>query len=157
MKELQEMTEVELLQTHVAIIDELKRRGVVRTRNNPVGDYTEWLVCERLGLQLQGNSEAAFDAIDSEGIRYQIKGRRSGANSVQFSTIRNLDQRGFDFVIAIIFDDNYSVRLAVKIPHKIVPALSKYQSHVNGFNLILTGNSIEQDGVEDIIHLLVSD
>jgi len=27
-----------------AILDELKQRGVVRTPNNPVSDYAEWLV-----------------------------------------------------------------------------------------------------------------
>jgi len=38
------MSEIELLQTHAAVIDELLRRKVVRTRNNPIGDYTEWLL-----------------------------------------------------------------------------------------------------------------
>lgn len=54
--DLKSLTEVELLQMHVGIIKELKDRGVVRTGNNPIGDYTEWLVCSRLGLELQPNS-----------------------------------------------------------------------------------------------------
>ena len=37
MNKLEVMSEVELLQAHAAIIDELLRRDVVRTRNNPVG------------------------------------------------------------------------------------------------------------------------
>lgn len=47
---LEQMTNVELLQAHGAVIDELIQREVVRTRNNPIGDYTEWLVCKRLDL-----------------------------------------------------------------------------------------------------------
>ena len=154
MKELRTMSETELLQTHSGVITELRRRDVVKTENNPIGDYTEWLVCNRLMLQGQGSSKEAFDAIDAQGIRYQIKGRRSSANSVQFSTIRNLQQHGFDFVIAIIFDEDYSVRLAVKIAYNAVPKLARYQAHVNGHNLILTSKAVEEDGIEDISHLI---
>ena len=148
------MSETELLQTHSGVIAELRRREVVKTENNPIGDYTEWLVCNRLMLKGQGSSKEAFDAIDAQGIRYQIKGRRSSAKSVQFSTIRNLKEHGFDFVIAIIFDEDYSVRLAVKIAHNAVPKLARYQAHVNGHNLILTSKAVEEDGIEDISHLI---
>ena len=154
MKELRTMTEIELLQTHSAIIAELRHRSVVRTKNNPVGDYTEWLVCNRLGLRGQGNSQKAFDAVDAKDIRYQIKGRVSGDNSVQFSPIRNLEQHGFDFVIAVIFNEDYSVRLAVRIPYDVVPKLARYQALTNGHLLILTSKSVDQEGVEDLTHLL---
>ena len=154
MKELHEMTEMELLQTHNAVIAELRRLDVVRTKNNPVGDYTEWLVCNRLGLEREGNSKAAFDARDADGTKIQIKGRQSNNNSVQFSTIRNLKQQGFDFLIAVIFDDDFSVRLAVKIPHVEVLELVRYQDHVKGHNLILRDVSLKHPGVEDITHRL---
>ncbi len=148
------MSEVELLRTYNTLIDELRRRGVVKTRNNPIGDYTEWLVCNRLGLKVQGNSQSAFDAIDHQGIRYQIKGRCSNAKSVQFSSIRNLEQNGFDFVIAVIFDESFSICLAVKVSHAAVPKLARYQAHTNGYNLVLRKGAVEQDGVEDITHCL---
>ena len=111
MKPLETMSEVELLRKHGEIIDILQRRGVVKTKNNPVGDYTEWLVRRRLGLGGADNNTKAFDALGPGGVRYQIKGRRSNANSVQFSSIRNLAQRGFDFVIAVVFDESYAVAL----------------------------------------------
>ena len=148
------MSELELLQTHGAVIAELRRRGVVKTENNPIGDYTEWLVCDRLGLQAQGNSQAAFDAADPQGVKYQIKGRRSSGNSVQFSSIRQLEDHGFDFVVAVVFREDYSVRLAVKIAYDAVPQLARYRAHTNGHNLILTDKAVERDGVEDITHLL---
>ena len=155
MKDLIEMSEVELLQTHAAVIDELRDRGVVKTRNNPIGDYTEWLVCNRLELEGQTNSNASFDAIGADQIRYQIKGRRDEATSVQFSAIRNLDQHGFDFVIAVVFNSDYSVRLAVVIPHDMVPEFARYQQHTNAHNLILTESVLHHDGVLDIRRLLV--
>ena len=61
---------------------------------------------------------------------------------------------GFDFVIAVIFHEDYSVRLAVKITHTAVPQLARYQAHTNGYNLILTSKAVEIDGVEDITHCL---
>lgn len=149
------MSETELLQAHGAVLDELLRRGVVKTRNNPIGDYTEWLVCQRLGLERQPNSKASFDAIDRNGIRYQIKGRRDSGTSVQFSPIRNLAEQGFDFAIAVVFDDDYYVRFAVKIPYGIVPSFAKYSGHINGHILTLTDKTINHPGVTDIRqHLL---
>ena len=144
------MSEVELLQTHGAVIDELMRRDVVRTRNNPIGDYTEWLVCKYLELEMQGNSKAAFDAIDDSEIRYQIKGRQSEAKKVQFSAIRNFDQQGFDFVIAVVFNHDYSIRFAAKLTHAAVADHSTYREHTNAHILILDENSLRSDGVVDI-------
>lgn len=155
MKDLAEMTEVELLQTRGAVIDELRHRGVVKTENNPIGDYTEWLVGNRLGLKIQGNSQAAFDAVDPQsGVRYQIKGRRASGNSVQFSAIRNLADHGFDFVVAVVFDEDYSIRFAFKIAYAAVEQLARYQEHTNSHILILTEKAAEMDGVEDITHRL---
>lgn len=154
MKDLGAMSNLELLQTHGAVIAKLRHRKVVKTENNPIGDYTEWLVCNRLGLQVQGNSKAGFDAVDPQGVRYQIKGRRSSLNSVQFSPIRNFEKRNFAFVVAVIFNMDYSIRLAVKIAYDAVPELARYRAYINGHILILTDQAVELDGVEDISHLL---
>ena len=154
MKELRSMSEVELLQTHRAVIDVLIRRGVVKTRNNPIGDYTEWLVCRRLKLRVQGNSQAAYDAIDREGIRYQIKGRCDASNAVQLGVIRNLDQHGFDFLVALVFNEDYSIRLAVKVSYEAVRNLARFRRHQNGHILTLNRSTVDRDGVDDILHLI---
>lgn len=152
---LEQMTNVELLQAHGAVIDELIRRDVVRTRNNPIGDYTEWLVCKRLDLNQQNNSTAACDAVSKTGNqRYQLKGRQSDAHRVQFSAIRNLEQNGFDFVIAVVFNKDYSIRFAAKLTHTAVERLSRYHGHINAHILMLSEDCFEIDGVEDIGGLL---
>jgi hypothetical protein len=74
---LSKLSEKDLLMLHAEIIDELRPRKVVRTRNNPVGDYTEWLVAKALKLELANNSSAGYDGTDENGLRYQIKGRRT--------------------------------------------------------------------------------
>ena len=149
-RKLHDLTPVELLQTHGAVIDELMRRNIVRTRNNPIGDYTEWLVCHRLDLEMLANSKASIDAVDPAGIQYQIKGRQSEDKRVQFSAIRNLDEQTFDFVIAVVFHRDYSIRFAVRMTHAAVLSNSVYRQHVNAHILILSDDVIALHGVEDI-------
>jgi len=152
------LTESELLQMHAGVIDELLRRGVVRTGNNPIGDYTEWLVCDRLDLVLQPNSRASYDGIDSTGVRYQIKGRRSqrATGNVQLSVIRNLEQIGFDYLIAVVFNSDYTIRFAAMIPHSILSEVSSYRKHVNGHVPIVRENIFERNGVVDITKRLAT-
>ena len=66
----------ELMNLYAAVITELQERNIVRTQNNPLGDYTEWLVARALDLELQTNSKTGYDGISKSGQRFQIKGRR---------------------------------------------------------------------------------
>jgi hypothetical protein len=89
------------------LLAELRRRNVVRSSNNPTGDYGELLFSRALGWTLNGNSSADADAIDAEGIRYQIKCRRleSPAGSRQLGFIRRLPDRPFDNKLAAVLLD----------------------------------------------------
>ena len=147
------MPAVELLQTHRAVIDELRRRGVVTTRDNPIGGYTEWLVRGRMGLTKAAKGQKGSDTTDTNGKRYQIKGGRKERGSVPFSPVRNLKERLFHFVIAVAFNDNYSVRFAVKVPYETVCKLARQT--VNGPALRLTDNILEEPGVKNIRKFLV--
>lgn len=149
--ELSTMSEKELLQLQAAVIAELKARGVVRSKNNPLGDYTEWLVAKALNLTLAGNSAAGYDATDSSGVRYQIKGRRVTRDnpSRQLSAIRNLDAAVFDFLAAVIFDENFSVVDAVILPHAVVGEYGSYRAHVNAHVLHVRGSLMKDSRVID--------
>lgn len=73
---LNDLTVAELLRLHVGIGEQLRTRGITRGEDVPTGDLAEFLFCRAYGWEQAGNSEKAFDATDSEGRRYQIKGRR---------------------------------------------------------------------------------
>jgi hypothetical protein len=47
---------------YASVLRTLRDRGVVRTGNNPAGDYAELLVCKAFGLEGQRNSNQGFDA-----------------------------------------------------------------------------------------------
>ena len=54
--DLSNLTPKDLLRLHAQIIEELRDRGIARSNNNPLADYTEWLVAWKLGLALEQNS-----------------------------------------------------------------------------------------------------
>ena len=150
---LTQYTERELLQMHGEAIDELLRREVVEARSNPIGGYAEWLVCNTLGLTRARKGQKNIDATKG-GTRYQIKARRELKDvPVVFGAIKELPSRGFDHVIAIAFDKDYSVAFALKLAHaSIAPPVAHWSKANNGWVLSLRGDEGGRDGVEDISH-----
>jgi hypothetical protein len=150
------LTVQQLLQSYIDILTELKKRNVIRTANSPLGDYTEWLVAQKLNLSLSGNSTTGYDACDSVGTRYQIKSRRvhSANQSRQLSPIRNLDSQYFDYLIAVIFNADFSVQQAVKIPHIMISEYASYRVHVNGHILRIRDVVLRDSRVEDLTDIL---
>lgn len=119
---LNALNNLELLSLHSEILTQLRSRGVIRTKNNPVGDYAEWLVSNALGMTLLSNSSAGADAIDADGKKVQIKARRVTPDnpSRQLSALRNYEAADFDYLIAVIFDETYNILDAYKIPHEVI-------------------------------------
>jgi hypothetical protein len=154
-RNLQNNTIQELLLQFAQILDELKRRKVIRTRNNPVADYAEWLTAKALGLTLEKNSQSGFDGKDKSGVRFQIKSRRLDLTnqSHQLSIIRNLHKREFDYLVGIIFDHDFGVLEAYKIPYHLIIKYVKHNEHQHGEILQLSGGIVRDPNVEDITHI----
>lgn len=149
---LSDLTDKELLQLQASATNELKARGVVRTQNNPLGDYTEWLVARALDLDLQTNSKAGYDGVSKDGVRIQIKGRRvTPANkSRQLSAIRKYAKQDFDVLAAVIYDEHFNIIEALLIPYEVVGEYASYRAHVNAHILILQGPILSDPRVQCI-------
>ncbi|MCR4030447.1 MULTISPECIES: DUF6998 domain-containing protein [Flavobacterium] len=156
MPELKNLTEKELLKLNSDIMDELKARKIIRTRNNPIADYCEWYVAEKFGWNLKNNSNSGYDAIDSENLRVQIKCRTlmNTKRSRQLGVIRKLDQDTFDYLIALLFDENAEVTEAYKISKGLIKKYAKFSKHQNGHILHVKGNLLNDEKLEDITELL---
>lgn len=141
-----------LLQLHGAILEELRRRKVVRTSNSPVGDYAELLFATAFGWELESSSAAGHDAKDKDGQRYQIKSRRlTKANgSRQLSFLRRLPERKFDFLAAILFDGACLVQRAIILPHEGLEARCRYSKHANGWLFQLEDSCWDMPGARDV-------
>ena len=150
------LTVLELLRCFADILDELRERKVVRTRNNPVADYAEWLVAQKLGLMLERNSKRGYDAIDQNGKRYQIKSRRLDPTneSTQLSVIRNLEAGDFDYLVGVLFNRDFTVKEAYRIPHSVIKQHSRFSELQNGYILLLEGEVLTALGVENITEIL---
>jgi hypothetical protein len=150
--ELESLSTPELLHHYSRILAELRARKVIRTSNSPIGDYTEWLVANQLGLTLVTNSTSGHDAVDRLGVKFQIKGRRftSHNRSRQLSAIRNLESHDFDYLIAVIFNEQVEVMQVVKIPHGIIGKYARFSDHVHAHILTLQQNILNDVMVEDI-------
>jgi len=139
----------ELLHLYDELLNELLTQKIIRTHNNPVADYAEWLVANALSLNLCPNSNKSCDAISKDGIRYQIKARRfsKSKGSRQLSAIRDLDGNGFHFLIAVLFDCNFSVIEAYQIPHNQIAQHARFSEHTNAHLLQLKGPILTAPGV----------
>ena len=153
---LKDFSPKEILQLTGKILDELSARNIVRTSNNPVSGYTEWLVSQRLGLTLCTNSEKGFDSTDKRGVKYEIKARRVTPKnkSRQLSAIRDIEGEHFNFLIAVVYNKDFEVILALKIPRSVVVAKSSYVKSTNSYKLMAEDGLKDEPGVEDIAPLL---
>lgn len=127
MIELESLSVAQLLRLHSGILDELRQRRILRTANNPRGDYAEWRVAQVLRSTLATkNSAPGFDATDDDGLGCQIEARHltSEHDSTQLSVIRNLNERDFDVLVAIVLAPDWRVRRAIMLPHAAVESFA---------------------------------
>jgi hypothetical protein len=149
---LSDYSEAELLELYADVLDELQLRGVTHSTNNPVANYSEKLAKETLDLKLMPESTKGYDAVDLEGKRYEIKGRRPTSKNAsrQLSMLRGLDKQHFDYLVGIIFRENFEVHKGCIIPHRVVLEKSRYTNHANAWIFILNDDVWHIAGVRDI-------
>lgn len=150
--DLESLSPIELLKLHAEIAEELRRREILRSSNNPTGDLAEYLFCRAFGWKRFGNSESSVDAEGDDGTRYQIKGRRltRHSQSRQLSAIREMKGERFDFLAGLLFSEDYSVLKAALIPHSIVLAGATFVERTNSHRFLLRDNVWDMPGVHDV-------
>ena len=150
------LSTLELLRAHGTILDELRRREILRSANSPISDYDEALFCRAIGWTREQNSTSGFDARDAAGVRYQIKARRITAapGSRQLSAIRNLAGDPFDQLAAVLFAPDFSVHRAALIPIDVVKPRVRRSSHTNSDVLHLRDEVWSVPGVVDVTQAL---
>ena len=105
---------------------------------------------------MASNSSAGYDGIDTKGTKFQIKGRRITHynKSRQLSVIRKLDEKLFDKLAGVIFDERYNIIEAIVIPYGIVCKYAVYRKNVNGHILHLRGPILDDPQVKSIKEIL---
>lgn len=125
------MTSRTLLQMYARILTELVERGVTRTRNAPVGDIAEFLVCSAYNGELAPPSEKSWDVLGPDGRKIQVKSRLvvSGAKGTQqYSPFRSWD---FDVCVFVTFDaSTYDVLQALEVLSQDIQTIAAPVPHV---------------------------
>jgi len=150
--DLSDLAPAALLALHAKVADELRSRGITRSSNNPTGDLAEHLFCKAFAWNQAGNANANIDAIGSDGIRYQIKGRRVTRHnkSRQLSAIRDLGGAHFNFLAGVLFNEDYSVMRAALIPHAVVIEQATFVERTNSHRFLLRDGAWSVPGVHDV-------
>jgi hypothetical protein len=152
MTDISRLSSKGLLALHATVAEELRARGITRSSNNPTGDFAEFLFCRAFGWAQAGNSHANIDAIGPDGLRYQIKGRRTTRHNKprQLGSIRDFKGRHFDFLAAVIFTETFEVLKAAIIPYAVVEQRATYIAHTNSHKFILHDQVWSEGGVKDV-------
>jgi hypothetical protein len=77
-------------------------------------------------------------------------------SSVQLSAIRNLDARHFEYLIGVIYEADFSIRYAAKVPHAVIAPHSRFSRHSNAHLFNLTPDILELPDVDDITGVLAA-
>lgn len=141
----------ELLETYAGIMADLENRDLV-VNGSVEGGVAERLVCHSLQLERAPRDNAGFDGIDraAGGIRYQIKGSRVQEERPRLSPIGGRQQTPFEFLVAVLFDLDFNVRLALKIPFAVIQELVGPDRSVNGYQLRITQTLQDHNNVCNI-------
>lgn len=135
--DLSGMSTGELLALSRAILAELRHRGVIRTGNAPAGDYAELLVRVATGGELAPNSQRSWDVLTPDGERLQVKARvvtnPKTQGERQLSVFRSWD---FDAAVVVLFDDEFRVWRAARLPVKLLREQARFVEHVSGHRII---------------------
>jgi len=142
---------LELLELYADVADELRRRKICRTANNPAGDYAESLVSAALGLTLTANSHRGYDALDRIGKRFEIKGRRLSTKNErpQLSVIRDMPAAPFDYLVGVVFDRRYRISYAAQVPHAVAIRYASFSTRQKGHVVDFRRAILSESGVID--------
>jgi hypothetical protein len=142
-EELEELSVDELLAASRRILGELKRRGVIRSGNAPAGDYAEILVKRATKGELAPGSQKSWDVMTPSGERLQVKARIvTGASrgERQLSVFRTWD---FDAVVIVLFNNEFRVWRAARLPSGLLERQSRFVEHVRGFRVLATDTLLD--------------
>jgi hypothetical protein len=102
--------------------------GVATNMGNPVGEYAEYLVATAFSGSRMPNANRGYDITLEDGTKIEVKGRIFEGNRVPMTYIKHstIVDRTFDYLIYIVFNENMSVKYAMKISHSNFQTIATY-------------------------------
>ncbi|RGL34867.1 hypothetical protein DXC69_12975 [Paenibacillus polymyxa] len=150
---IQSLNSEELIFTYGSVINEMKARGMIRSKN-VVGDLGEFLAidyyCKTKGLPKLQPAPAGtknIDAISINGDRYSIKSTTGNVTGVFYGLNPpgsvELDQQNFEFLIICLFDTDFSLKRINEISWGHFLKYKRWHSRMSAWNLTITKDLLD--------------
>ena len=163
-KDLSSMSVEELVQfisPSSSYIQELKRRGVLRTKNivGELGEYYAIQFYKKINdkiyvankklpnLTLAGETTKNVDALSKEGKIYSIKcisSTKGTTGSFWDPESINANKKSFDFLIIVILDEKYQVDKMLEMTWDDFFKHKRYNRRMNNYNISVTNHIIKK-------------
>ena len=147
---LDKLNDDELIDLYPKLLDQLKTRGIIRTKNI-IGEFGEYFARREYKnnpklpeLQLNLSSTKNIDATSIKGERYAIKSTSTKITGV-FPSIPTEDDDTvyFEYLILVIFNKDYSLSEIYELTWKQFLSFRKMKPPENKFNVSIT-NELKQ-------------
>ena len=146
--ELQEVSDIELINLYSKIIRELKKRGVVRTKNI-IGDLGEHLAIFHHNntpglpkLQATPPGTQNVDALSRKGDRYSVKATSGRLTSVFYglndSNSKEPETQKFEYVVLVLFNEDFELHQIVEITWLQFLKFKRWHKTLRGWNISVT-------------------
>ena len=148
MNGLEELSNSELLENYSKILELLKKRGVIRTKNL-VGDLGEHYAVEHYNntpglpkLQAAPAGTQNIDAISRNGERYSIKSTSGNLTGVFYGLNppnSNKDEtKNFEYVIIVLLNDTFGLKRIIELTWDIFLQNKRWHKTMQAWNLSIT-------------------
>jgi hypothetical protein len=128
--DLTDMSALVMLRLYADILTALNARGIVRSRNAPAGDLSEYVTAAAYRGTLANQSKASWDVQAADGSLLQVKSRvlEPGKPPGNYSPFRSWD---FHAGVFVHFDaTTYEVVHALEVPVATIQGLTTVDAHV---------------------------
>ena len=148
MTDFEALNVADLLRLWAGSTTELKRRGVIQTRNM-VGEIAEAVAHTYLGGQRGSFNQAGWDIRTDGGERIQVKGIWRTVDRKRSNTSAIRDQN-YDTVLIIEFDDYFEQAKGFMFSREVVEELLPVSAHVNGRIIKVSARFLSDERVKKI-------
>ena len=146
--DLSKLGKYDLIMLYGQIIEELKLRNVIRSKN-VVGDIGEYLAVDYYTktpglpkLQFAPPSTENIDAISVKGERYSIKCTTSNTTGVFYGLnppeSYEPQKQLFEYVVIVVLNDNYQLKKIIQLDWTLFLKHKKWHSRMAAWHLIIS-------------------
>ena len=151
------MSTTELINAYSNIIETLKKRGIIRTKNF-IGDIGEYLAIDffnnnskKSNLEFAPPGTKNIDAISRDGDRYSIKSTSSNLTGVFYgleppnSEVK--DNKKFEYLLIVQFKENFRLKRIVQLDWNTFLNFKKWHSTMSAWNITVTNKLLENSEI----------